>query len=263
MCNACIIENIRASATAEEHPAIAAPAAGAKAKLFLAQSTGRVVDLTHTYDSAFPTYDGKPGIIQEKSEDLDRDGSNCFKLTIFEHTGTHVDAPLHFAADGTCVAGFAAQNLVCPLAIIDIASKAKDDANATVDKADIDAWISAHGEIPTGALVACHSGWAKKLGQPEFRNTPDGKLAFPGFSQSAATYLLELGAAAIGVDTLSLDAGSATDFPVHRTWLPQGRYGVECLANLHLLPAIGVTVFVGAPKHAGGTGGPARILAVM
>jgi kynurenine formamidase len=33
--------------------------------------------------------------------------------------------------------------------------------------------------------------------------------------------------------------------------------------NLETLPAKGATVFVGAPKHKGGTGGPARVLAVV
>jgi kynurenine formamidase len=50
---------------------------------------------------------------------------------------------------------------------------------------------------------------------------------------------------------------------VHYSWLPSGRYGIENLNNLDTLPAKGSTVFVGAPKHKGGTGGPARVLAVV
>jgi len=69
-------------------------------------------------------------------------------------------------------------------------------------------------------------------------------------------------AAVIGVDTLSLDPGNSTDFAVHYAWLPTGRYGIENLANLDRLPASGATVFVGAPKHRGGTGGPARVIAI-
>ena len=72
-----------------------------------------------------------------------------------------------------------------------------------------------------------------------------------------------MGVAAIGVDTLSLDPGDSADFAVHYGWLPAGRYGIECLANLAGLPATGATIFVGAPKHGGGTGGPARVMAVL
>ncbi|MFO0514533.1 MAG: cyclase family protein, partial [Rhodobacterales bacterium] len=57
--------------------------------------------------------------------------------------------------------------------------------------------------------------------------------------------------------------GNSADFAVHTSWLPSGRYGIENLAGLDGLPAAGATVFVGAPKHRGGTGGPARVLAVI
>jgi len=50
---------------------------------------------------------------------------------------------------------------------------------------------------------------------------------------------------------------------VHNSWLPAGRYGIEGLKNLEELPVKGATIVVGAPTHRGGTGGPARILALL
>ena len=50
---------------------------------------------------------------------------------------------------------------------------------------------------------------------------------------------------------------------MHNSWLPAGRYGIEGLANLEELPVLGATIVVGAPKHRGGTGGPARVLALV
>ena len=75
--------------------------------------------------------------------------------------------------------------------------------------------------------------------------------------------LAEMGAASIGVDTLSLDPGNSADFAVHYSWLPGGRFGIENLANLDELPASGATIFIGAPKHRNGTGGPARVMAMI
>jgi kynurenine formamidase len=270
MCNACVIEGVKASMFSRRSlfrgiaaTGAAAMAAGVtSARPALAQASGKVVDLTHAYDGTFPTFDGKPGVTAEKVVDFKKDGYSIYKLTILEHTGTHIDAPLHFSTDGTSVADLEPANLVCPLCIVDIKAKAKDDANATVTKTDIEAWISANGEIPKGACVAMNSGWAAKVGQPEYRNTPEGAFAFPGFAKDATDFLSELGAGAIGVDTLSLDPGNSKDFAVHNSWLPSGHYGIENLNNLDALPAKGATVFVGAPKHKGGTGGPARILAV-
>jgi kynurenine formamidase len=131
-----------------------------------------------------------------------------------------------------------------------------------VDVADIEAWVSANGEIPAGSCVAMNSGWAAKVGSPDYRNLPDGKFAFPGFSKAATDMLAGLDVAAIGVDTLSLDHGPSADFATHYAWLPTGRWGLECVANLASVPARGATLFVGAPKLRGGTGGPARVIAV-
>lgn len=73
----------------------------------------------------------------------------------------------------------------------------------------------------------------------------------------------ETAAASIGSDTLSLDPGNSPDFAAHYAWLPSGRFGIECLANLDRMPAAGATLVIGAPKHRGGTGGPARIFALV
>lgn len=75
--------------------------------------------------------------------------------------------------------------------------------------------------------------------------------------------LRETSASAIAVDTLSLDHGPSADFATHYAWLPAGRYGIENLAVTPDVPLAGATLIVGAPKHRGGTGGPARILALV
>lgn len=271
MCQACLIDSVRKSMLSRRDilrgaalAGLAATGAGLlPARQALAQSAGKVIDLTHTYDEKFPTFDGNPGIAYEEAVNFEKNGYQLWKLTIYEHTGTHIDAPLHFTKDGTSVADLPVENLMVPLCVLDLTAKAKDDANAMVAKEDIDAWISANGAIPAGACVAMNSGWAAKVGDPLFRNTPDGKFAFPGFSKEATDYLAELGAGSIAVDTLSLDPGNSADFAVHFSWLPGGRFGIENVANLDKLPAAGATIFIGAPKHARGTGGPARVMAVI
>ena len=86
---------------------------------------------------------------------------------------------------------------------------------------------------------------------------------YPGFSGDAAAFLCdERDIVGVGVDTFSLDTGNAEGYPAHRTFLPAGKYGVELMANLATVPAVGTTIIVGAPKHERGSGGPARIFAV-
>ncbi|PVH28663.1 cyclase family protein [Pararhodobacter oceanensis] len=271
MCNACVIENVKATMLSRRSLFQGAAMAGAasvasglvSARPALAEASGRVIDLTHAYDGSFPTFDGNPGIIMEPNVVFSESGYQLLELTIFEHTGTHIDAPLHFSEDGASVDELDPQRLMCPLCVVDISAKAAEDANAMVEAEDIEAWISANGDIPAGACVAMHSGWAAKVGMEEYRNTPEGAFAFPGFSTSATDMLAEMDVACIGVDTLSLDPGNSADFAVHYSWLPGGRYGIENLKNLDQMPATGATVFVGAPTHKRGTGGPARVLAVV
>jgi kynurenine formamidase len=270
MCHACVIDNVKQGMLSRRDlfrsaaaVGIATGAAGLlSARPAMAQAS-RVVDLTHAYDGTFPTFDGVPGILYEPSVKFEGNGYQLWKLTIFEHTGTHIDAPLHFTEDGMSVAELPVERLVCPLCVVDIKAKAMDDANAMVEPADIEAWVSANGAIPAGACVAMNSGWAAKVADPLYRNTPDGAFAFPGFSKAATDMLAGLDVACIGVDTLSLDPGNSADFAVHFSWLPGGRYGIENMANLDGVPSAGATVMVGAPTHKGGTGGPARVLALV
>jgi kynurenine formamidase len=73
----------------------------------------------------------------------------------------------------------------------------------------------------------------------------------------------ETGARSIATDTLSLDHGMSPYFAAHFAWLPTGRFSIENLADLDKVPAAGATIVIGAPKHAGGTGRPARIFALV
>ena len=249
----------------------ASAAAGAAAVLgttatapAIAGGHGKVVDMTHTLDEAFPTFGGAPGITYDQQANFKDHGYNLFFLTVNEHCGTHIDAPIHFSADGASVDEMPVESLVCPLAVIDIAARAAEDADAQLTPDDVSAWIAANGPIPDGACVAMNSGWAARADGDGIRNADDaGTMHFPGFHVEAAEMLMEeTGAAAIAVDTLSIDFGMSGDFATHYKWLPSGRYGIECIRGLDEVPASGAKLFVGAPKIRGGTGGQARILAI-
>lgn len=227
---------------------------------------GEVVDLTHTLSPEFPTFGGTPGIAYEQVFNFKENGFNLFNLTINEHTATHIDAPLHFSADGKSVDEIDLADLVVPLVVINIKERAAGDRDTRVTPDDIKAWTDKHGPLPERCCVAMNSGWSAKAGnEADFAGRDDNKvLHFPGFHIEATQMLLEQStASAIAVDTLSLDHGPSQDFATHYAWLPAGRYGIENLANLDAVPEAGATLVVGAPKTKGGTGGPARIFAAM
>ena len=144
-----------------------------------------------------------------------------------------------------------------------VGKPAAENADAQLTPDDLKAWVDVNGEIPDNACVAMNSGWARHVGSERFRNVEDETMHFPGFHPEAAAMLLETNAAGIAVDTLSLDHGPSADFATHYAWLPAGRWGIECIANLERLPVSGATLVVGAPKHRGGSGGPARVIALV
>jgi len=227
-------------------------------------SNGKPVDMTHELHPDFPTYFGASGLSMEPKFTYAKEKFNLNVLTINEHTGTHIDAPLHFSGNGEAVSEIPVENLVVPLSVIDIREAAEKDADARVTPDDIRAWTSKNGPLPKGGCVAMLSGWAANVTTAKFRNADsDGKMHFPGFHVEAAEMLIEdAGTVGIAVDTLSLDHGISADFATHYAWLPTNRWGLECVANLETLPVRGATLFVGAPKHRGGSGGPSRVVAI-
>lgn len=231
---------------------------------FLAIGAERVIDLTHELHEDFPTFIGQKQFSRRKQLAFEKAGINIDTITSTEHVGTHFDAPLHFSENGRSASEVPVAQLVVPLCVIDIRDKAAVDPDARLTLSDLEAWIQHHGPIPDNACVAMLSGWGGFVGDDKFRNADvDGRLHFPGVDAQVAQYLLDrTSAIGLAVDTLSLDAGDASDFPTHRIWLPAGRWGLECVANLHEVPPRGATIIVGAPKHRGGTGGPARVLAI-
>ncbi len=225
----------------------------------------RAVDLTHALTPEFPTFFGVPGIGLKKIKEFKSDGFNVNEWTVLEHAGTHIDAPIHFSASGAGPAEIPLDQLVVPLAVIDVSAKARATADYQLSPADIAVWERRHGRLPRGGCVALYSGWEAHLGTPRFAGRDDkGAFHFPGFHPETAAMLLERrGIAGLAVDTLSLDHGASKDFKTHTTWLPAGRWGLENVAGLGGVPPAGATLVVGAPKVKGASGGPARVLALV
>jgi kynurenine formamidase len=225
-----------------------------------------ILDLTHPLYEGFPTFDGSKWFTKEKKYTFAKEKLNINTWTVVEHTGTHMDAPLHFTADGHSVDEIPITDLVVPLAVVDISPRAQANPDTALTPDDIKQWESANGPLPEGCCVMMNSGWHRLLDSPRYTGRDDaGKYHCPGFHGETAHMLLtERNVKGIGVDTLSLDIGMETgQFPVHYAWLGSGRWGVEAVANLDALPAKGAILVLAGPKVRGGTGGPSRVIALV
>jgi kynurenine formamidase len=256
-----LFKGAAAAAVAASLPAAASAAPAARTIRF-----NRVVDLTHILGLNMPLFPGNDPVRIDVIRTFEKDGYYANRLDLAEHSGTHMDAPAHFDPGGTPVHEIPAAQLVGPLAVIDVRERAARDPDTLVTPDDLRAWERRYGRIPAGAVVIMHSGWATRIGDSAAFLNADagGTFHFPGWSKAATDWLLaERNVIGIGVDTISLDFGASTDFAVHYSWLPSGRWGLENVANLTDVPPSGATVFVGAPKVYGGSGGPTRLMAVM
>ena len=226
--------------------------------------TGRnVQDLTHVFAEGFPTF-GPPSPDRSPFANYATDGFYSQTWTFHEHSGTHMDAPGHFIPGLRLTPDIPAADLIAPLAVVDIRSKAAANPDAMVAVEDIVRYERRHGRIPRGALVAMDSGWAAKVNDPiAFKGgAAFPNYHFPGFSEDAAMFLAEeRDVRAIGVDTISLDPGNSSTFDVHVNFLGTNRYGIENLANLGSVRPAGATVYVGVIPWEEGSGGPLRAVA--
>lgn len=227
---------------------------------------GQVIDLSHVLGTHAPTFPSFNPPHRGTIYTVADNGFYAQVWTFAEHTGTHMDAPGHFIADGQLVDELDPTGFIAPAIVIDIAARAEEDPDAFLTLEDLQAWESEHGEIPPGALVCMYSGWETRFDDiAAFRGTDEnGGLHFPGFHADAAQFLIEeRDIVGIGVDTLSLDNGPSATFDVHYTILGAGKYGLENLANLSLIKDQDATVFVGIPRYEAGSGGPCRVLAMV
>jgi kynurenine formamidase len=222
-----------------------------------------ILDLTHRLTRAFAFTPGRLSIEAVEGSGT-KAGMALNRISIVEHTGTHLDAPRHFAPDGASVGDLAISQLIVPLVIIDIREKAKADRDARVEPKDVAAWERRHGRIPAGSCVAMLSGWDPLGAFANYSSLPPAeRRKSPGFDAAVMDILMQRDVRGIGVDTMSIDAGQAMPaFPVHQAWLRSGRWALEGLTNLDRTPATGGLLFAGVAPLENATGMPARVIAL-
>lgn len=254
----------------------AAPAAdpGETARAIFTGAAAEWIDLTHTFDEDaifWPT--AQPFELQVVSADSVEAGyyyaANNFSMA--EHGGTHLDAPIHFAAGRHAADEIPLSQFVGPAAVIDVSDAAATDPDYRVGVADLEAYEAEHGRLADGAIVLLRTGWGQRwpdrgayLGTTLTGPEAVPQLHFPGLHPEAARWLVDnRDVAAVGIDTPSIDYGQSTLFESHRILYEENIPGFENIANLDRLPAAGAYVVALPMKIGGGSGGPLRIIAVI
>ena len=226
----------------------------------------QVIDLSHTLDQNIPQWPGDPKLEIEEVATLDRDGFYLRRLSLGEHTGTHVNAPAGFHPAGMGIDRYPPSAFVAPAIVVDVRERAAANPDYRLGVNVLLEWEKEHGTIPAGSLALLHTGWDEKWPDPQayLGDGDDGVLHFPGFGVEALGVLLtQRGAAGIGIDTHGVDGGRDTTFSINRRALEQPRIVLENLCNLGQLPPLGATLVIGALRLQGGSGSPASVLAFI
>ena len=225
-------------------------------------SSDHLIDLTQPLGPATVLWPGSQPFTAETTVDHDTHGAYARDLTLPEHAGTHLDAPVHFARDGATTETLALSALVRPAARLDVRALVADDPSFAVSAANVEKIERLDGEIPAGSAVLVNTGWDRFLGDPE-RYGGGAATAFPGLGTDAARLLVVRGVVGIGIDTLGVDPGESETFSAHRVTMPAGLWHAEGLVGLDRVPARGAWLVVGVLPIVDGSGAPARVFAVL
>jgi kynurenine formamidase len=209
------------------------------------------LDLTLTISESIPNFPGSPSPQFISWSSIKDDGYNLELLFLSSHTGTHLDAPYHFAKNGAKIHQIPVTRLVGNALLI----KIKKVKNQAITKKDLLEFERKNGKIPNFSSIIFLTDWQKNLNKNfYFTNNP-------GLSKSAADYLVLKKINLVGIDSPSIDLGIDKSFTVHKILAKNDILIVENLSNLEKIPTLefGFTILPLKLKDA--TGSPVRAIA--
>lgn len=188
-----------------------------------------------------------------------------------EHTGTHLDAPVHWVTgrDGLDVSEAPLSTLVAAAAVIDMTAEVEADPDFLLEVDHVRAWEAEHGPLPEGGWLLYRTGWAARgEDAAAFANADEHGPHTPGVSPECARWIAqESPVSGFGAETVGTDAGAGFGFdpplPCHHFLMGAGKWGLTSLRNLDALPPAGAVLIVSPLPIVGGSGSPARVLALV
>ncbi len=202
-------------------------------------------DISLTVTPGMVTWDNAEPALSLRWDTVIGAGSAANVSSLFggSHTGTHLDAPLHFVEGGCCVPDLDLQTLMGPATVVEVSG------SASITAADLD-----DAAIPDGAerlLFKTDNTQRGLLRDPVFH--PE----YVGIAPDAARWLVERGVRLVGVDYLSVGPYGPANVETHRTLLGAGVVVVEGLVLTDIAP--GDYLFAALPpKVEGAEGSPCR-----
>jgi kynurenine formamidase len=212
----------------------------------------KIIDLTHTISENMPVYPGTEVPKLEIPYSYEEWGFKETRLTMFSHTGTHMDAPAHLFSNRTTLDSLPITQFVGKGLVIDC-TKLKAGDKITID------YIETVKEKANEAdFILFHTGWDKHWGTDAYYGE------YPYITQEVATYLIESGKKGVGLDVIGIDPISDSNLTIHKMLLVNT--DIVIIENLTNLGEVGEDLFTfyALPlKFRNSDGAPVRAIGVM
>lgn len=227
----------------------------------------QLIDLSREIHHRTPAHPSHPPVVATVWNDHDeiksagdtKFSSKALYLSMSDHAGTHVDAPVHFSSDpnAASIDQVPLENFYTEAICLDLSHV---PLKHEITIAEMETALAKSGqEIRSGDTVLIHMGVNDRL---------FGSLAylhdFPGLHVDAVHWLADHGIVAFGVEAISPAPEGEPNFKAHLACAERGITHMECLWNLDKLVGLGRFRFIGFPlKIRGGTASPIRAVAVI
>ena len=191
------------------------------------------IDLSHTLKNDFNAYPGDPEF--SLKEIFEEEEFYLSKLECSLHTGTHIDAPLHYIKSGNTVSDIKLDSLIGPCDVLRLKCGLNDDTS-TQESTDLKN-ILTNREIKIEDLEIPQNGLEKiiilKTMWCDYFNSEDYFHNNPYLSMEFAKFIVEN-----EVETLALDIPSPDKFgnsEIHKILLENNVNIIENLTNTRIL----------------------------
>ncbi len=209
----------------------------------------KIIDLTHRIDSEMPVFPGTEKPIIQKANTIEKDGFAEVKITMYSHTGTHMDAPAHMIPQGTTLDSFPIEQFIGKCIILDFSNISEKIINVSTLKVYEE-------KIKEVEFLILKTGWSQYWGSEAYYKE------FPALSDEAALWLTKFKLKGIGIDAISIDDMDSVTFAVHKKLMEENILVIENLTNLDEVGEEPFTLSVLPLKTGDADGSPVRAVAI-
>lgn len=183
----------------------------------------KIIDLTYPITPGMPVYPGTEPPVFTPIGSIDDMGFAEKKITLYSHTGTHVDAPAHMIKGAKTMDLLPIEHFYGKAWLLNLGGI----KNQIIGIRELEPGREIIEQVE---FLIVRTGWSRYWGETGYFS------GYPVLSPEAANWLSQWGLKGIGLDTISADEGNSRDFPIHKTFLQHETVIIENLTNLEKLP---------------------------